>query len=191
MCAIATCGAVLILSACQSQGSDGNTQQSSTSPSPTTSLTVPSPTPYVEHAQGPTIKVIGARMRGLKSYRFDSRIPIVARYGDEQSAVTFAPTFDFRSLEAMARSETRTRASWSKYTRLEDVVVGGGQYRSYHILDTGDPLVEKHLYGVRYLYDGWKIKFSFPEDIPDPLTDEERQEVMDSILVTFTPHPDF
>ncbi len=61
-------------------------------------------------------------------------------------------------------------------------------YSAFHILDTGDPIEELHLYGIRYLDWSWMIDFVFYNDIPDPLTDEERQVVMDSILASFETH---
>ena len=49
--------------------------------------------------------------------------------------------------------------------------------------------MDNRIYGVMFLDGAWTIDFAFYEDgHPQPLTQEERQAAIDSMLATFAPH---
>ena len=147
---------------------------------------MPTPTPAVEPADGPLIKTEGATIRGLPSYRRVSDFGALQGYRDDQSTVTLLPGYtDVKSLDAFAKQEVRTSNHPDALERVDDVVVGG-KYNAFHFLDTSDPHDETHVFGLMFLDGSWIIKMSFYErGEPRPLTAEERQQVMDSILASF------
>ena len=154
------------------------------------SVEVPEPTPTVEPADGPLITTEGATIRGLKSHKLLSDLGVVQGYRDDQSTLTFSFGYsDKPSLDAFAKQEIQVSRYPKELERVEDVVVGG-TYNAFHLLDTTDPRVEGHVFGVLFLNGSWIIKIGFYEDevgtLP-PLTAEERQQVMDSILASFEP----
>ena len=106
--------------------------------------------------------------------------------------MSFSPGYtDKPSLDAYARQEIQVSRNPKALKRVEDVVVGG-EYNAFHLLDTSEPDLEGHVFGVMFLDGSWIIKINFYEeeigDLP-PLTADERQQVMDSILSTFEPTP--
>ena len=185
---------LLLLAGCGSDKEEGGPSptggETSASSSPTTSASVPTPTPTVEPADGPLIKTEGATIRGLKGYKLVSDFGVVQGYRDDQSAMSFSPGYtDKPSLDAFARQEIRVSKYPKALERVEDVVVGG-EYNAFHLLDTSDPEFEGHVFGLMFLNGSWIIKIDFYQEkvgtLP-PLTADERQQVMDSILASFEP----
>lgn len=188
-------GVVLLGStACQdSPGTGASTASETSSPTPTEtpseSPSLPEPTPTVEPADGVLIDVPGATMNGLKGYRSIANYGLVQGWGDRQSSVILAPNLTkARSLDAWAREYVRERRVKREPRRLENGVVGG-KYSAWVIEDTVDPLIDNRVYGVMFLDGAWTIDFGFYEDgHPRPLTEEERQAAIDSMLATFETH---
>jgi len=188
---------LLLLAGCSSdeegggpQPADPTSSSTPSSPSATASASVPEPEPTAEPADGPLIRTEGATIRGLKGYRLVSDFGVVQGYRDDQSNMSFSPGYtDKPSLDAYARQEIQVSRNPKALQRVEDVVVGG-QYNAFHLLDTSDPDLEGHVFGVMFLDGSWIIKINFYEYAvgkQPPLTAEERQQVMDSILATFEP----
>ena len=189
--AVLVAAAMLAATTSCASGSDGSSGSDDPAPSPTSSsptVRVPTPTPTVEPADGPLIKTEGAAIRGLPTYRRISDYGIVQGYRDDQSALTFgAALSDKKSLDAFARQQREISEHPDDLERLDDVVVGG-KYNAWHMLDTGDPEEEIHLFGVLFLGGSWIIEFRFYErGRPEPLTAEERESTMASVLATFEP----
>ncbi len=166
--------------------------ETSASTPPTSSATVPAPPPTVEPADGPLIRTEGATIRGLKGYKLVSDFGVVQGYRDDQSNMSFSPGFtDKPSLDAFAKQEIRVSRYPEALERVEDVVVGG-EYNAFHLLDTSNPAMEAHVFGLMFLNGSWIIKINFYEERAgdvSPLTADERQQVMDSILASFEPTP--
>ena len=184
---IAAASLLVLLAGCSSDADDpGIGGDSPESPTTSASVRVPDPTPTVEPADGPVIKTEGATIRGLPTYRRVSDFGALQGYRDDQSTVTLLPGYtDMKSLDAFAKQEVRTSNHPDALERVDDVVVGG-KYNAFHFLDTSDPNDETHVFGLMFLNGSWIIKMSFYErGEPRPLTAEERQQVMDSILASF------
>jgi hypothetical protein len=184
---VAAASLLVLLAGCSSDADEpGTGGDSPESPTTSTSVAVPTPTPTVEPADGPLIKTEGATIRGLPSYRRVSDFGALQGYRDDQSTVTLLPGYtDVKSLDAFAKQEVRTSNHPDALERVDDVVVGG-KYNAFHFLDTSDPHDETHVFGLMFLDGSWIIKMSFYErGEPRPLTAEERQQVMDSILASF------
>ncbi len=188
--------ALALTAGCQS-GSDaaggdpGSGPSSSTSSTPSTSSApVPEPTesvPTFEVAENKTIKVPGASMHPLATYKHLVDYGILQGWNDGQSAVTFLPEVNrAKSLDAMARSWIRRNGGPKVQVRQDDAVAGG-KYSAWHVLDTtSDPVQEKHTFGILFLDSAWLIEITIYEDgTPEPLTDEEAEGVIATLLGTF------
>lgn len=186
--------AALVLTAgCQSgseaAGEDPGDAPSSPSP-PTSSVAVPEPTesvPTFEVAENKTIKVPGASMHPLASYKHLVDYGVVQGWNDGQSAVTFVPEVNrAKSLDAMARNWIKRNGGPKVQVRQDDAVAGG-KYSAWHVLDTtSDPVQETHTFGILFLDSAWLIEITiYEEGFPEPLTDEEAQGVIASLLATF------
>lgn len=188
---LAVVGVVLLGSAaCQDSPEPGPATGSETStPTPTETPSLPEPTPTVEPANGVLIDVPGATMNGLKGYKSIANYGLVQGWGDRQSSVILSPNLTrARSLDAWARQYVKEMRVAGKPQRLEDSTVAG-KYVAWVIEDTDDPLIDNRIYGVMFLDGAWTIDFGFYEDgLPQPLTEEERQAAIDSMLATFAPH---
>jgi hypothetical protein len=187
---LATWGVLASTASCSS-GSAGSGTASDPASSPTsspTSVRVPTTTPTVEPADGPLVKTQGATIRGLPTYRRVSDFGVVQGYRDDQSAMTFGAAFsDAKSIDAFARQQLRVSDHPDDLERVDDVVVGG-KYNAWHMLDTRDPQEETHLFGVLFLGGSWTIEITFYErGRPQPLTADEREQTIASILASFEP----
>ncbi len=182
---------LLALSACQSSESEGPSNPTpSTTPPTSQAAKVPPPTPTTEPARGPVIDVPGGTLRAIKGFHRTIDYGLVQGYGNQQASVLFSPSLtNAKSLAAFAKETSREKVG-KKFTQMQDnVAIGGGTYSAFHLIDTSDPLVERHMYGVMYLDGAWSIDFSYYEDgDPRPLTADERQAATDSMLDTFAPH---
>ncbi len=188
-------GVVLLgAAACQDSPGPGTSTGSGTSSAtptgtPSESPSLPEPTPTAEPADGVLIDVPGATMNGLEGYKSIADYGLVQGWGDRQGSVILSPNLTkARSLDAWAKEYLREKRAKVKARRLDDAVVGG-KYSAWVIEDTGDPLIDNRIYGVMFLDGAWTIDFGFYEDgQPEPLTEEERQAAIDSMLATFAPH---
>lgn len=189
---VAACaGLVAVLaSGCQStEDGPGADPSSGSSPSssPSSSAT-PTPTStIVEPADGPRIKVPGASMRGLATYTRNSDFGIVQGFRDGQSGVTLAPALtDAASLDAFAKEWIRQHDGPKVQVRQDDAVAGG-KYTAWHVVDeTTDPQYRVHTFGVMFLDSAWTITIRHNLDgVPQPLTDDEMQGVIDGLLASF------
>lgn len=186
---IAAASLLVLLAGCASDAdpdTGGTGGDSPETPTVSSSVRVPPPTAAVEPADGPVIRTEGATIHGLPGYRRVSDFGALQGYRDDQSTVTILPGYtDVKSLDAFARQEVRTSNHPDALERVDNVVVGG-KYNAFHFLDTSDPNDETHVFGLMFLNGSWIIKMSFYErGRPRPLTAEERQQVMDSILASF------
>ncbi|GAA1926428.1 hypothetical protein [Nocardioides hwasunensis] len=179
--------ALLAATGCQSSDEPSGADTSSSSPTPTPSPTPTATSTVVEPADGPLVKVPGARMRGLSTYTRNSDFGIVQGYRDGQSGLTLAPALtDAASLDAFAKEWIRDHDGPKVQVRQEDAVVGG-KYSAWHVIDeTTDPQLRTHTYGVMFLDSAWLVIMRHNLDgVPEPLTDDEMQGVMDRVLLTF------
>jgi hypothetical protein len=170
-------------------GGSGGSGGGTGTPTPLPSVRVPTATSSVEPADGPLLRTEGATIRGLETYELVSDFGVLQGYRDDQSTLSFLPGYtDKPSLDAFAKQYMRIAGDdGDRLERVDDVVVGG-EYNAFHVLDSSDPTEEGHVFGVMFLDGSWTIHLSFYEDgEPQPLTTEERQGVMDSILATFEP----
>lgn len=185
-------GLLLVAPACQSDGEDdpggsATSAPTSTSESPTPTPT-PTPTATVEPADGVLIDVPGATMHALKGYRSIADYGLVQGWGNDEGSVILAPDLtQATSLDQWARQYARDQIG-TKYAERKDDYAVAGKYNAWQLVDTEDPIVDHRVFGVMYLDGAWTIDFAFYEDIKDPLTQEERQEIIDSMLITFAPH---
>lgn len=180
-------GVLAVTPGCQS--SSGGSAEEPTTDTPTTSATpapVPVPsTPVVEPADGKVVKVPGASMRALKSYKRVSDYGIVQGYNDEQSALTLSPNLTLgKSLDGFAREWIRDHGGAKVMKRQDDVVVGG-KYNAWHVVDSRDRTEESHYYGVMFLDSAWLINIAIYQGDPWSLTPEEGEEVIASLLASF------
>lgn len=162
------------------EGSAGTT---SSSPSP---VPVPS-TPVVEPADGKLVKVPGASMRALSTYKRNSDFGIVQGYHDGQSSLTMSPSLTrARSLDAFAREWIKEHGGPKVQVRQEDAVAGG-KYAAWHVVDsTSDPVQDTHTFGIMFLDSAWLVTVRiYLEGFPEPLDEDEQQQVIDSLLASF------
>lgn len=164
------------------------TGSSTASPTPTDVPNLPEPSATVEPADGVLIDVPGATMNGLKGYKSIADYGLVQGWGDRQGSVILSPNLTgARSLDAWAKEYVRTAGAKRKPRRVEDAVVAG-KYNAWVVEDTRDPLIDNRVYGVMFLDGAWTIDFAFYEDgQPEPLTEQERQDAIESMLATFAP----
>lgn len=157
----------------------------STSDSPS-SVTTPTST-VVEPANGGRLKIPGASMRALASYKHLNDYGIVQGWNDGQSSLSFAPSLTMApSLDAFAREWIKEHGGPKVKVRQEDAVAGG-KYRAWHVIDTTtDPSEIKHDFGIMFLDSAWLIDITiYLDGVPRTLTEDEQQEVIDSLLATF------
>ncbi|NYE37234.1 hypothetical protein F4692_002367 [Nocardioides cavernae] len=189
---LASCAGVIALTVttgCQSSASDetgGDGPATATSsPSATSSAPVPVPDAPVEASDGKVVKVPGASMRALKTYKRVSDYGIVQGYNDEQSALTLSPNLTQKtSLDAYAKEWIRAHGGPKRMERQEDAVVGG-KYNAWHVIDTRGPTEESHYFGVMFLDSAWLINIAIYKGDPWSLTPEEGEEVIASLLASF------
>jgi hypothetical protein len=182
--------AVVVLTgatACQSSSGGSATEPATDTPTTSTTPTpVPVPsTPVVEPADGKVVKVPGASMRALRSYKRISDYGIVQGYNDEQSALTLSPNLTLgKSLDGFAREWIREHGGPKVMKRQDDVVVGG-KYNAWHVIDSRDKTEESHYYGVMFLDSAWLINIAIYQGDPWSMTPEEGEEVIASLLASF------
>lgn len=179
--------ALVVLGAgCQSTAEPTDGPSSSTS-SPT-SPSAPEPTsasPTVEPADGKVVRVPGATMRALPTYKRVADYGIVQGYNDDKSALSLSPNLTrARSLDAYAREWARAHGGPKVMERQDDVVVGG-QYNAWHLVDQRDPTEVSHYYGVMFLDSAWLINIAIYTGDSYSLSEEEGQQVIDSLLASF------
>lgn len=163
--------------------SDGASAGASETPSP---VEVPT-TEVVEPADGGLIKVPGASMRALKSYKHLNDFGIVQGWNDGQSALTFAPSLTpAKSIDAFAKEWINEHGGPKVKIRQEDAVAGG-KYRAWHVIDTtSDPSEIQHDFGIMFLDSAWHIDITiYVGGYPETLSEEEQQQVIDSLLASF------
>lgn len=180
-------GVLAVTAGCQS--SSGESAQEPTTSTPTTSTTpvpVPVPsTPVVEPSDGKVVKVPGASMRALRSYKRVSDYGIVQGYNDEKSALTLSPNLTLaKSLDGFAKEWIRDHGGPRVMERQDDVVVGG-KYNAWHVIDSRDDNEESHYYGVMFLDSAWLINVAIYQGDPWSLTPEEGEAVIASLLASF------
>ena len=187
--------ALVLTAGCQSatgEGDDpgGASGGSDPSSSPTSSVPVPEPTeslPTFDVAENKVIKTLGASMHPLASYKHLVDYEILQGWNDGQSAVTLLPEVNrAKSLDAMARNWIKRNGGPKVQVRQDDAVAGG-KYSAWHVLDTtSDPVEEKHTFGILFLDSAWLIEITiYEEGTPEPLTDEEAEGVIATLLSTF------
>lgn len=182
-----TAATVLPLTGC------GSPTSSTPEPAPASpTVPVPTPTTYVEPADGPRIVTEGAYIHGLKGMHRTSDFGALQGWRDDQVHITLIRGYGADpSLDTFARSELRIlRERLPKVKRVEDVVIGGGKYNAFHLVDSSDPTEENHVYGSMFLNGSWLIFIGFYNDeVGDShvLTPEEREETTARILASFTP----
>jgi hypothetical protein len=163
--------------------SDGASAGASETPSP---VEVPT-TEVVEPADGGLVKVPGASMHALKSYKHLNDFGIVQGWNDGQSALTFAPSLTpAKSLDAFAKEWIREHGGPKVKVRQDDVVAGG-KYSAWHDIDTtSDPSEIQHDFGIMFLDSAWHIDITiYVGGYPETLSEEEQQQVIDSLLASF------
>lgn len=163
---------------------DGSTDSStSASPSP---VPVPTPTSYPP-ADGGRIKVPGASMHALSTYKHLTDYGIAQGWNDGQSAVTFAPSLTAKtSLDAFAKEWINEHGGPKVQVRQDDAVAGG-KYSAWHVVDTTtDPSEIAHQFGIMFLDSAWVINVRiYVPGYPETLTEEEQQEVIGRLLASF------
>lgn len=161
------------------------TPSASASESPSS---VPAPTTsVVEPASGGLVKVPGASMHALTSYKHLNDYGIVQGWNDGQSALTFRPSLSpKKSLDGFAREWIRDNGGSKVNVRVDDAVAGG-KYSAWHVVDTSsDPTEISHEFGIRFLDSAWLINITiYLDGYPDALNEDEQQEAIDSLLASF------
>lgn len=169
-------------------GSDSGSDSASEAPSEAPSSSVPTPTSAViEPAGGGLVKVPGASMHALETYKHLNDFGIVQGWNDGQSAMTFSPSLSpKKSLDGFAREWISEHGGKKVQVRVEDAVAGG-KYSAWHVVDTtSDPTEIAHTFGIRFLDSAWLIDITmYLPGYPDTLTEEEQQEVIDRLLASF------
>lgn len=163
--------------------SDGTSVSGSESPTP---VELPS-TEVVEPADGGLVKVPGASMHALKSYKHLNDYGIVQGWNDSQSSLSFAPSLtQATSLDAFAKEWIKEHGGPKVKVRQEDAVAGG-KYSAWHVVDTtSDPSQVEHDFGIMFLDSAWLIDITiYLEAYPETLSEEEQQQVIDSLLASF------
>ena len=162
-----------------STASDTSSESSSAVATPTSAV--------VEPATGGRVKVPGASMRALATYKHLNDYGIVQGWNDGQSSLSFAPSLTrATSLDAFAREWIKEHGGPKVKVRQEDAVAGG-KYSAWHVIDsTTDPSEIKHDFGIMFLDSAWLIDITiYIDGVPRTLTEEEQQGVIDSLLATF------
>lgn len=187
--AVATVAFLAVASGCGSAAEEPDPSGASAGTSGTTSES-PAPTPtttVVEPADGGRVKVPGASMRALASYKHLNDYGIVQGWNDGQSSLSFAPSLtQATSLDAFAREWIKEHGGPQVKVRQDDAVAGG-KYSAWHVIDTTtDPSQIKHDFGIMFLDSAWLIDITiYLDGVPRTLTEEEQQGVIDSLLATF------
>jgi hypothetical protein len=182
--------ALAVVTGCQSSAEEPSDPTSSATSSPSTpspSSPAPTSTPVVEPADGKLVKVPGASMRALPTYERNSDFGIVQGYRDGQSSLTLSPSLTMApSLDAYAREWIREHGGRQVQVRQDDAVAGG-KYSAWHVVDTtSDPTQRVHTFGTMFLDSAWLIIIRINlEGVPETLTEEEEQGVIDSLLASF------
>ncbi len=189
--AVASAAAVVLVTGCGSSSPEPDPSVPSGSPSVSTSEStspVPAPTStVVEPAGGGLVKVPGASMHALTSYKHLNDYGIVQGWNDAQSSLSFAPSLTrATSLDAFAREWIKEHGGPKVKVRQDDAVAGG-KYSAWHVVDTTtDPSEIKHDFGIMFLDSAWLIDITiYLPGEPDTLSDDEQHEVIDSLLATF------
>ena len=189
---IASCvgvGLLTLTTGCQSSTGEAGEEPTGGTPSSTSSSPpAPAPTsdtPTVEPADGVLIEVPGATMRALPTYKNVSDYGIVQGYNDDTSAMSLSPyPTSAKSLDAYAKQWSAGRGGPQRMKRQDNVVVGG-QYSAWHVIDQQDPTEVSHWYGVMFLDSAWLINIAIYTGDSYSLSDEEGQQVIDSLLASF------
>lgn len=187
--AVAIVAFLAVASGCGSAADEPDPSGASSGPSGSTSES-PAPTPtttVVEPADGGRVKVPGASMRALASYKHLNDYGIVQGWNDGQSSLSFAPSLtQATSLDAFAREWIKEHGGPKVKVRQDDAVAGG-KYSAWHVIDTTtDPSEIKHDFGIMFLDSAWLIDITiYLDGVPRTLTEEEQQGVIDSLLATF------
>jgi hypothetical protein len=185
-------GVLALTAGCQSSSGEAGDEpaDAATASSSSSSATTPSPeptseTPTVEPADGVLIEVPGATMRALPTYRRVADYGIVQGYNDKSSALSLSPSLTrTKSLDAYAKEWARAHGGPKRMKRQDDVVVGG-QYNAWHLIDQQDPTEVSHYYGVMFLDSAWLINIAIYTGDSWSLSEEEGQQVIDSLLASF------
>lgn len=182
-------GVLALTAGCQSSSGQAGDEpadaatSSTSSPTPTPEPT--SETPTVEPADGVLIEVPGASMRALPTYKRVADYGIVQGYNDQNSALSLSPSLTrAKSLDAYAKEWARAHGGPKRMKRQDDVVVGG-QYNAWHLIDQQDPTEVSHYYGVMFLDSAWLINIAIYTGDSWSLSEEEGQQVIDSLLASF------
>ena len=181
-------GVLALTTGCQS--SAGEASEDPSAATSTSSPSSPSPvptsdTPTVEPADGVLIEVPGATMRALPTYKRVADYGIVQGYNDRKSALSLSPSLTrTKSLDAFAKEWARAHGGPKRMKRQDDVVVGG-QYSAWHLVDQEDPTEVSHYYGVMFLDSAWLINIAIYTGDSWSLSEEEGQQVIDSLLASF------
>lgn len=182
-------GVLTLAAGCQSSSGEASDDPSGEPSAPTSSST-PSPvptsdTPTVEPADGVLIEVPGATMRALPTYKRVADYGIVQGYNDDKSALSLSPNLTrAKSLDAYAKEWAKAHGGPKRMQRQDDVVVGG-QYNAWHLIDQKDPTEVSHYYGVMFLDSAWLINIAIYTGDSWSLSEEEGQQVIDSLLASF------
>ena len=180
--------ALLAVTGCQSsdEPSDAPSSAAGTASSSPPAVVPTSSTTAVEPADGRLIKVPGASMHGLSTYKRYADYGIVQGYADKRSAISLSPSLTTApSLDAFAKEYVRENGGAKVMRRLDDVVVGG-KYSAWQIVDLSEKPDDMHFFGVMFLDSAWLIRITrFDASDDTPLTDDEFQQVVDSLLASF------
>ena len=191
-CSLLAATAVSLVAIATGCGSSSPDPDPTDSPTTGTSASTSSPTPsatstIVEPADGRLIKVPGASMHALATYKRVSDYGIVQGYNDGQSSVTFSPSLTrAASLDAFAKEWIKEHGGPKVKVRQDDAVVGG-KYSAWHVIDTvHDPYEIQHDFGLMFLDSAWLIDIKiYLDGTPETLSEEEQQQVIDSLLASF------
>ena len=188
---IASCAGVALLTlttGCQTSTGEAGEPTGGTPSSTSSSPSAPAPTsdtPTVEPADGVLIEVPGATMRALPTYKNVADYGIVQGWNDDRSALSLSPyPTSAPSLDAYARQWARAHGGPRRMERQDNVVVGG-QYSAWHLIDQKDPTEVSHYYGVMFLDSAWLINIAIYTGDSYSLSDDEGQQVIDSLLASF------
>jgi hypothetical protein len=181
-------GVLALTAGCQSSSGQAGDEPADAATSSTSSAPSPAPTsdtPTVEPADGVLIEVPGATMRALPTYKRVADYGIVQGYNDKQSALSLSPSLTrAKSLDAYAKEWARAHGGPKRMKRQDDVVVGG-KYNAWHLIDQQDPTEVSHYYGVMFLDSAWLINIAIYTGDSWSLSEEEGQQVIDSLLASF------
>ncbi|MCW2736788.1 hypothetical protein [Nocardioides sp.] len=190
--AVAAVSLVALATGCGASSADPDPSDSPTKDASASTSESPSPTPsatstVVEPADGRLIKVPGASMHALATYKRVSDYGIVQGYNDGQSSVTFSPSLTrAASLDAFAKEWIKEHGGPKVKVRQDDTVAGG-KYSAWHVVDTvHDPYEIQHDFGIMFLDSAWLIDIKiYLDGTPETLSEDEQQQVIDSLLASF------